>query len=425
MNADDASNRSTIPLPLSLIASCCAIGLSIGAVLFGLNYADNLEQKYIHGIAPLYRDSVINGSVLQKTAFNTPDLLPVYGASEAHKEEGPFQAIEFFRNYPTGFALFDAAKKGSKFLSEALSLASVGKNLQGKKVIISFTATQFIIPPIDPKSYTGLFTRLHANELIFSPWLSYSTKQLAAKRMREYPETLRKDPFLAFAMSQLSQQTLLAKVLYFVVFPLGRLQTDIMELQDHYQAVQYILQHQRKLMSKTLPHVPAMIDWQAVLANGRSLAEERSSGTPFGFSEEVLLNLLKNPEIMEKLQTDYNAKPKISGDTQFLKELKDSGESADLEMLLQILKELGAKPMLVGRPFNRKYYNDIGISDSALDKYYMDIESIAARFDVPLVDFKNFQNDIYFCIDPSGHTGQYGWAHVDKVYNDFYHEAVK
>lgn len=120
----------------------------------------------------------------------------------------------------------------------------------------------------------------------------------------------------------------------------------------------------------------------------------------------------------------YQAKPDAVGDKQYIQDLKNSKEPADFALLLQILKELGAKPMLVGRPMNDKYYNSIGISNNALNNYYAEVETIAAHYKVPINDFKDFQNDIYFGIDPASHTSPEGWVYVDSVYNNFYHETA-
>ncbi len=407
-------------LPLSLIATVCAILLIAIAIFFGQNYANNLEQKYIHAIAPLYPDSVINGSALQKVALQQTDLLPVYGASEEHKEAGPFQASQFFQNYPTGFTPFDACKGGADSLTELEALASVGKSLQGKKVIISFTPKGFFDKPMSQKMYKGFFTGLHANELIFSPYLSYSTKQLSARRMLHYPETLGDDPLLSFAIDQLARNTWLSKMLYWIAYPLGRMQADIMESQDSYQSVSYIF-HNQKMLDNNQPHVvPATIDWQANLVQGLSQAQQQDSNNPFGFSKSGW-KLVKRRRTKPYM---FKPRPYGSADAKFIKDLKTSPESADFSLELQILKELGAKPLLVGRPINDKYYNAIGISNAALNEYYAEIESIAAKYNMPIVDFKNFQNDIYFGVDPAPHTSQEGWVYVDQVYNNFYHENI-
>jgi D-alanine transfer protein len=407
--------KSKTDLPISIVAALCAVFL-LGIIIFvGQNYAQGLEQKYIHAIAPLYPDSVINGSAFEKVAFSTPDLLPVFGSSEEHLQDSPFQANNFFRTYPTGFAPFDACKGYAQSITEALALASVGNSLNGKKVVISFTPKQFSAPPLSEKMYSGFFTALHANELIFSPFLTYQTKQLAAERMLEYPKTLQGDPLLLFATQQLASGTTMSKILYWASFPLGRLQADIMELQDHYQSVAYIFQNKAVLDSSSTQHVPEAINWQSELASATTIAQQQAAGDQYGFS----------PSVRERVARMFHAQPVGSADQEYLNNLNSSGEFENFGLLLQILKELGAKPILVGRPIKDNFYNHIGISDDALNQYYVRIEALAAQYDVPLFDFKQFQNDIYFGIDPTSHTSQEGWVHVDQIYDKFYHEHIQ
>ena len=217
---------------------------------------------------------------------------------------------------------------------------------------------------------------------------------------------------LAFAVNQLAKNTVVSRMMYCVAFPLGRLQAAILELQDQYQSVVYIQDNQQQLKHHNKSHIPAAIDWQAELATALNQAQQQSTNNQFGFNNHDWL----------KVRRGYKARPSGSTDDQYLQDLKTSGEAEDFALLLQILKELGAKPMLVGRPTNDKYYNSVGISNAAINKYYDEVESIAARYNMPIADFKDFQNDIYFGVDRAPHTSPEGWVHVDQLYDNFYHE---
>lgn len=401
-------------MPVFLIAVSCSVFFMAIFIFYGQKYAEDLERKHIHAMAPLYPDIVINAAAFQKIALDTPDLLPVYGASEEHKEIGPYQANQFFQNYPTGFAPFDDSKGGAQSLTEIQALASLGDSLKGKKIIISFTPKQFYWPTLDDKTYAGFFTNLHAYELIFNPTLSYSTKQSVAKRMQDYSKTLKGDKFLSFAINELTSDSMASKIMYWTMYPLGRLQADIMELQDHYQSVLYISKNQKSL-NTDIRREARNIDWQNELANARDIAIKRGSSNPFGFSE----NYWRRKGHLDQQESVG------SEDAKFLEKIRNSKESSDFVLLLQVLKELGAKPLLVGRPMNDKYFNYVGISNEAMDRYFGFVEKEAARFGFPLVDFKDYRGDSYFGVDPAPHTSQEGWVYVDKIYNDFYHGNTK
>ncbi len=57
--------------------------LLIAALLTGsTQYAEWLENRYVHALAPKVFNQKYLGSALQRAAFRQPDLLPMYGSSE-------------------------------------------------------------------------------------------------------------------------------------------------------------------------------------------------------------------------------------------------------------------------------------------------------------------------------------------------------
>src|SRR5579859_5256996 len=203
---------------LAAIIALCMTAANLTALL---SYADAFERVYIHALAlaDTHPDIVITGIALQKAALDQSDLLPIYGASEDLIQTDEYQAAQFFRTYPTGFAPFEISHLGSRFIIHAEAIAALGSAIQGKKVVLSFSPEQFFDSPgqfttdmMDAKPYSILFSRLHANELTFNSNLSYETRQRLARRMLQYPDTLESDPLLKFAVEQLASDTLLSRI---------------------------------------------------------------------------------------------------------------------------------------------------------------------------------------------------------------------
>ncbi len=398
---------------IHIMAAAVALGIVWAVLAAGVDYADRVEEQYIHALAPLHPPLNITGIALQKAAFSQSDLLPVYGASEALNQPSEFQADQFFKSYPTGFAPYDIVKGGDASIIHAESAAAVGATLQGKKVVISFTPSQFTGKMMGASAYAGLFSRLHANALVFSSQLRYETKQWAARRMLQYPDTLKGDPILKFTLEQLAQNTWLSRLLYGLVYPLGKLQTLILELQDHYATLTYIAS--LKQVTPEVGHRSAAINWAAQLAKAHQEQTPNADNNPYGFDNVWWKNHA----------TDVKTKPIPKGDTGFVKALDGSMEWNDLALLLQILKELGAQPLLLGRPTNADYYHAIGVSDAALQHYYDKLDQLANQYGVRVIDFRNFQDDRYFGVDPAPHTSREGWVYVDQTLDTFYHQPAE
>jgi poly-D-alanine transfer protein DltD len=192
-----------------LLPAGIALGLG-AALLFGWwCYARRVEAERIHALAaPAFLERVPDRAALQREALRHDDLLPIYGSSEVLLVD-PHHATVLFRDYPTGFTVFPVGGRGCCSLLHLQKLASAGRMLRGKKVVVSFTAeTFFLDPTVGPERYAGNFSPVHAGELAFSLDLSYEVKQHIARRMLHYPETLEQDPLLRFAVEKLADRRL-------------------------------------------------------------------------------------------------------------------------------------------------------------------------------------------------------------------------
>ena len=223
-----------------LLPALIAILIFAGILWAGNQYAQSSENRYVHALAPMLLPQTLNGSALQQAAIRQPDLLPVYGSSELIREDTPYRAFLFFNTYPTGFMVFEVARSAATSLIIAQELAALGPELRGKKVVISFTPTMFNAGEVSPSAYEGNYLQLHGDALIFDPYLSFQVKQQAARRMLDYPKSLTNDPILKFAATNLSSTSAFQQSLYYLVLPLGQLETLIIRLQDHWQVLNII-----------------------------------------------------------------------------------------------------------------------------------------------------------------------------------------
>ncbi len=393
-----------------LIAMLVAVLLLGAALIAGQTYAEALENRYVHALAPVHAPLTLKGSALARAALQQPDLLPVFGASETLSQRSQYQSADFFKNYPTGFETFEVARAGVSSLINAEAIAALGADLRGKKIVITFTPSLFSAKQVKHDAYDALFSRLHANELAFSMQLSFETKQEAALRLLKYPATLESDPILQSALQHLAGDSPLDRVLYDVTWPLGRLQTWILELQDHFQTVSYILSEQS--LNPNVPRQPATIDWKQLAAQARREQMQYANNNPYGFDNQIWSQ-----------QFDDQFKPRLVGsrDQAYIAAVEKSAEWTDLDILLRTLTELGAQPLLLGRPINRAFFEALGISPAAQQTFYDRLHQIAARYHVPVVDFAKYGGDKFFGVDPSPHTSREGWVYVDQVLDKFFH----
>jgi D-alanine transfer protein len=371
-----------------------------------------LTAHYIQPLAPGIFDQKNHGILLQKEAFAQPNLLPIYGSSELVRPS-QYHVIELFQNYPTGFAVFPVGDLGTPPLIFVESLAGVGADLRGKKVVISLSPIWFTShEALRKDTYIGNFSTLQAGEVAFSTELSLELKQQLARRMLYYPQTLDRDPLLRFALEKLADGSPFSLVLYYAVFPLGKLENLMLGIQDDVHMIVYIVR--KRGMNPIVPHQPASFDWQALATKAEQDYQKQSNNNPFAINNDwwnQFYNYLK------KLENSSN-------DQQFLEATKVAEGWTDLDLLLQELKELGAEPLILSMPIHGPFFDYMGVSSQARMAYYQKLRQVAKSYGVPEVDFAEHDGDKYFFKDQTSHPSPKGWVYIDQVLDSFYHGTL-
>lgn len=396
-----------------LKAAALACAFVAAALALWLDAARRLERQKVHAIAAQRDRLKISGSVLARAALRSSDLLLIVGASEALTERSSFQSGRFFERYPTGFSPFEVARGGANGLTEAELVSGLGSSLHGKKVVITYTPHEFELRILRSDDYARNFSLLHATQLVFGRGLHLTTRRLAARRMLQYRQQLRRDPLLGFAVHRLAAGGLAGKLLYYALLPLGRLQLAVLNLQDHYVASEH-LRHARHLKEPPPRHTGG-IDWERFFQKARTEERAHPANNPFG---------IKNLVWTKHLASKYAPRPPGAADRAYLRNIQGSVEWTDLEILLRVLRDLGAEVLVLGRPMKGSYYDALGISAAARARFYARMRTVTKQYGATLVDFHEFEYDDLFGIDHWPHTGKEGWVYVNRILDQFYHGTL-
>ncbi len=386
--------------------------------LIGFNtYAVQLEGRYANALVPLNLEQTLVGTAVQRAALQKSDILPVFGSSELILLPTPYQADKFFAKYPTGFTVMDVAGLGVLSITMSQDLAALGPDLRGKKIVLSIMPGSFFLTKRNlinnnpEHDFAMNFSRLHAYETIFSPQLSYGVKNQIAARILQFPDAIKADPFLVFCLQTTAATSITKRPLYYLLWPLGELQIQILNLQDHYEVVSYIWSHH---LDPNIKMVPQTIDWNK--EHSDALAEQK-------------LNTNNNPYAVENSLWWYFAKinlpqPPGSEDSAYTKNLLNSAEWSDFKVLLMVLQQLGAEPLIVSRPLNTPLWEVLGVSEPAQKIFYTKLHSTVDPFGFQLLDLRQYDQDRYFSIDQGSHTSREGWVYIDQILDDFYHGRI-
>src|SRR5439155_15888542 len=250
---------------------------------------------------------------------------------------------------------------------------ALGPDLRGRKIAISLSAVWFVAPDITSYSYEGNFSVFAASEFVFGSALDFDLKRDIASRMLQFPGTMEKSPLLEFALKRLASGRALDRMIFCALWPLGKVQNAILDLQDHFESLIYIL-HEPKSKASLRPQ---MLDWPSLIAKTSETASAGENQKEKGSGPD------------ERMATRRS-------EAWFLRNLNQANQWMDLELLLRVLTKIHARPLLLSMPMDGQFYDEGGISRSVRQCYYDKMRALARRYNFALVEFEQHDEDPIF-----------------------------
>jgi D-alanine transfer protein len=390
-----ASTRKEMP---HLFASIIALGLAAIIFFAAQRVLIHLEHATIVSTAPESFALKNQGLAFQRAAAHSPNALPIYGSSELLRPAAPERGNIFFRTAPTGFQLSPVGGGGANPLIMLQKVGALGSALRGKRLAFSLSPGWFCTAKPGTQGYKGNFSPMAATEMVFGTALDFGLKRDIAARMLQFPETLEQRPFLEFALRRLASGQLLDRVVFCALWPAGKIQTALYELEDHWAA----LHHIRRQTKPPLRLQEQTIDWPQFIAKA-SKAEPADAG------------MIQQPSRLDRKIT------RGSRDVGFLTGVKTSTAWIDLDLLLRCLARVHARPLILSMPLGGDFYDHAGVSRSARDEFYRKLPALVEQYHFPVVEFQEHDEDPAFLIRHQSHLTAKGWAYYDRALDDFFH----
>ena len=381
-----------------LFAGLIALGLAAIVLFAAERILVHLEHATIVSTAPEIFALKNQGLAFQLAAAHSPKVLPIYGSSELLRPEAPERGNTFFRTAPTGFQLSPVGSGGANPLIMLQKVGALGSALRGKRLAFSLSPGWFCTLKTSTEGYTGNFSPMAATEMVFGTALDFELKRDIAARMLQFPETLEQRPFLEFALRRLASGQPLDYVVFCALWPVGKIQTTLLEMEDHWAALRHI-RHKTKPPPRLQEQV---VDWPQFIAKA-SKAKPADAGM-----------------IQEPSQFDSKIAPG-SRNIGFLTGIKESPAWIDLDLLLRCLASVHARPLILSMPLGGNFYNQDGVSRSARDEFYRKLPALVGQYHFSVVEFQEHDEDPAFLIKQQPHLTAKGWAYYDRVLDDFFH----
>lgn len=380
-----------------LRAAFLAIAAALVAVVVGIILMDRVVHRRLHDLLVTPLAIKDQGVWLQKQAFALPESLEVYGSSEL-TETQLNRAGEIFSAFPTGFMVCPIGAPGHTTLLMAAKLGSLEDSVRGKKVVVIVSPSWFRRAGALPDQVAGCLSPLQAYRFMRNPRLSADIRQRFAERLLAYPEALKAQPVLEMAL----KDRVHGGMWRWALAPVSRLCEVDLKWEDHLAVgCAAVFEPPTAPTTCSLPVNQQQIDWRALVE------EMEKAQAAEGEPEIRKVHSLEAPEDKE---ADYIAS------------YEGGKEWADLKLLLDTMRALEMKPLVIGVPLGGIGLEAHGVSRAAREHYYQHLRDVCAPYGWPLLDFAEHDMDPAFLIKGTSHFTPKGWLYVNWALDDFYHD---
>ena len=409
------------------MAGACPHGAcALAAVLFVAGLLVVL-QAYVQARLPgkmasfASRDSAIKltGNVLQTEAFNLPGMLPIYGSSELDRPAAN-RPDEFFRDRPTGFAAFPIGRGGTTCLMMLQKLAAVGQDARGKKTVVFLSGTWFAKESVGEDAVGANLTSPQLSAWLFGSGLSGPLRRKIVRRLLDYPGSLADQPLLDRGVRCLADPTRFHRWMFAGLTPFGWMQNVLFRRLEYCVILREMLVYPGRPAPVKSPRLSPVTgggtgepDWDRLAAKAEASDRAHDDGAVYSAT---------NAAIPENRRAERLRK-QIPGtrDAEFDARLLASKEFDDLQLLIDVLKELGVDALFISQPFNGIYRDMGGTSRRGRQVYYDKLASILAPSGFRLLEFTDHEEDRFFFNDAS-HPSAKAWIFYNRAIDHFYRE---
>jgi D-alanine transfer protein len=387
------------------LASLGAVLLAVCILGVGFGWARGVQERLLHSVAPEFCDAKLHGVALIREALSRPDTLLLFGSSELIPDV-PMKGVDFFANSPTGFSVFPVGKAGTTALSVLQKLGGAGEALSGKKVVLSLSPSFFQSESVDPKYFEGNSSKLQTKEMLWSSVFSDSLKQAAALQILKYPKAYEGDWMLEFTLQRVARGGWMDRIALALMEPYAVVDRAVNRFQDHAEATAVLLESPEAVAAKEARStgMRKLPNWDELFA----LAEQSSKK----FAARAKRKALKATRRLGE------------GDLQFVNRVQNAQEWHDFELVLRLLREAGAQPLVISMPVHADILEAQGISKRGWMEYGRRLKAFTARYGTPLVYLEEHERDPVFFVDQADHIGSKGWWFYNKAMDDFFHGRV-
>ncbi|MFJ3389182.1 MULTISPECIES: D-alanyl-lipoteichoic acid biosynthesis protein DltD [unclassified Lysinibacillus] len=342
---------------------------------------------------------VFQGMYFQERMLQEPNTMPLYGSSELNRFD-PFHPYNYTRATNAPYTTFMVGRGGMQSITHFLNFAAQEKNLKDKKIVFIISPQWFTKKGMNELHFSPNYSMLHAYDLAYNKDIDEDLRNRGMKRLLDF-DTVNRDDLLRtiyeYKLSGGKEKPIIGRLAMLA----GHFQKALLEKKDLY----YSLFPREGSKLKNNDKLVADQTFEQQLQNAEKYGEKRVSNDLM--IENKFYKRLKNSNLDRfkgfRKSEDYTTSP----------------EYEDLQLVIDILKDAGAKPLFISIPVNGHWYDYTEYPADRRDKYYAKMNQILTDNGVPFVDFSSHDYDPYFIMDTI-HIAWKGWVYLDQELDKYW-----
>ncbi|MEK8199535.1 D-alanyl-lipoteichoic acid biosynthesis protein DltD [Lysinibacillus sp. FSL M8-0134] len=376
------------------LSLCIAFALFTGFIFFPNAWIkawisdEDVEQAKTN-MSPL----VFQGTYLQERMLQEPNSMPLYGSSELNRFD-PFHPYNYARATEAPYSTFMVGRGGMQSITHFLNFAAQEKNLKDKKVVFIISPQWFTAKGMGEFHFSPNYSMLQAYDLAFNDEMDANLRKRAMERLLEF-DTVKRDRLLKtmyqYQMSNGKKNPITGRMAMIA----GRFHKELLEKKDLYYSLFPRKGHKLKSNDTLIANQTFDQQVQAAEAYGKKRVSNDYMIENRAYQRLVNANFSKFKGMRKK--EDYTKSP----------------EYEDFQLVIDVLKDAGAKPLFVSIPVNGYWYDYNGYPEERRHQYYDKMAQVLKDADVSYVDFTDHEYDPYFIMDTI-HIAWKGWVYLDR-----------
>ncbi|MGO5076152.1 D-alanyl-lipoteichoic acid biosynthesis protein DltD [Clostridium sporogenes] len=386
------------------------VSIFLGAILFFtsifiLNYS--LEKKinkfYSDDISAIYGNAVKDkGIVLQKTSINRNNLL-MYGSSElgVDIEQNP---TKFFPNRGNEFVVDVIGRGHCQSLKHGINFGALENKLNNRRGMFVVSLQWFTNLGIEPDKFVMNFSEVQFYNIMNNKQIKKENKKKICNRVYNLVKGDKDLQHISIYCKLYRSDNPIENLLFIGMKPYYKLKKLIARTEDNIKSYKLVMNYKNKNKSK-LNHHLNNIQWGKEYDKAEQQGKAQANNNEFYMYNEYFNKHYKSN--LKKLKN-------VSRNTDIL----NSKEFDDLNLMLDICKDINFKPAFILMPTNGKWYDYLGVNKNKRVQFYKKASNIIRKKGFEVYNYEQYEYEPYFMKDGM-HLGWKGWLTVDETISEY------